>query len=548
MPTTIASFLRQPLSLAWGFVIIHLVCGIVMLEAFRQGDAYADVSLYRYWAWLAVEKGEWHGITTDSVYPLGSLLPIMLPFALGVPHYQLLWFLMITALNGAALLVLTNRGRNENALWAGWWWLLLNLVLAPVSLLRLEGVSSPLVVMGLVLLVRHTALASVLLAFATWVKVWPAAVVLAVLTASPRRLTVLVWGSITSAVIVGVGLAAGAGKHLLSFVTEQSDRQLQFEAPITTPWVWLNLFHVPGTKSYFNNDIYTQEVTGPGTDLAVRIMTPLMFLVLLLIAVIMLFALFAGANRQDLLLVGALAMVSAFVLFNKVGSPQYMLWITPVVAAGLLRPARLWRTVAALMVVVGVLTTIEFPLFYLEMLSGNMLVTLALTVRNLLLIAVFVLPVRELFRLCMGAQLSDAVVAKTGDAGFQPAQHPPVWEPTMTLAGATTVDRERGSAVAEAAEGAEAAQGAEEAQAAEGAEAAQGAEEAEAVPLTRIPLEVLLAQHRARQAAADAETQPETQPEVEADADAQPEAQHDAQTDAHEQADAHPTPGAQPID
>jgi hypothetical protein len=62
-------------------------------------------------------------------------------------------------------------------------------------------------------------------------------------------------------------------------------------------------------------------------------------------------------GEQHLILRGAFALTSALIVFNKVGSPQYMLWLAPVVAAGLLIDRKAWTSIAVWLAVTCFLTT-----------------------------------------------------------------------------------------------------------------------------------------------------------------------------------------------
>jgi hypothetical protein len=379
-------WLETPRTLLLGFVTIHGIFLVALLPTMLTGQVLGDLPLYRSWAELGLAHHVWQGIGLQWVYPIGALGPIV--FAdLGGPHlYQFLWFLLTAALNAGAVAALSSLGRRPRGFAAAWWWLLLCFVLSPVALLRLEGVTGPLVILGLVLLARRPVAATTLLAVATWIKVWPAAVLLAVIGASPRRRTVAVTSGLVTAAIVASVWAAGGLRFIAGFVTMQSGRALQLEAPVTTPWVWLAALGRPDSFIYHNLRISTEEVSGPGAQVAAAVMTPLMFIAIAAIFVLMLVALRRTRDASHLLLIGALALVSAFVVFNKVGSPQYMLWIAPVVTVGLARSWLQWRTPAYLMTAIGVLTTLVFPVLYLPLLDGNPIAVLILTVRNGLLV------------------------------------------------------------------------------------------------------------------------------------------------------------------
>nr|WP_244962888.1 glycosyltransferase 87 family protein [Cryobacterium roopkundense] len=391
--------LRTPRMLVLGFTAVHVAFLAALLPAMLTGKVLGDLPLYRTWAELGFSTGIWQGIDVQWVYPIGALWPIALA-GIGGPYlYQFLWFLMTVALNAAAVCALTDFGRRISGYRAAWWWLGLSFVLSPVGLLRLEGLTAPTVIVGLVLLARHPIAATVLLTVATWIKVWPAAVMLAVVAASRHRATVVVTGaSVTAGIVASVWMLGGL-RYLTGFVTMQSDRALQLEAPVTTPWVWLAALGHPGSHIYENYAIATREVTGPGADAAASVMTPLMFAAIAAIFLLMLLAHHRRADPAQLLLIGALALVSAFVVFNKVGSPQYMLWIAPIVAVGVARGWRAWRTPGYVVMGIAVLTTLIFPVLYLPLIDGDPFALVLLTLRNTLLVALLAWSVTTLVRL-----------------------------------------------------------------------------------------------------------------------------------------------------
>jgi hypothetical protein len=396
--------LRRPRTLLTGFVALHLVFLAALLPTILTGRVLGDLPLYRVWAEQALLNNVWQGIDVAWVYPIGAIVPIVLADAAGPLLYQLLWFLMTAALNAATVGILTDWGRNRAGYPAAWFWLLVSLLLSPVGLLRLEGLTAPLVIMGLVLLARRPVLATALLTAATWIKVWPAAVVLAIVATNRRRLSVLVTGAVLSG---GVGVAvwlAGGLNHLSGFVTEQTDRALQLEAPVTTPWVWLAALGHNGTTIYQNHEIATREVSGPGAGVAAAAMTPVMFLVLAGVFVLMLVALRRRRDPAPLMLFGSLALVTTFVVLNKVGSPQYILWIAPVVTVGVLTDWAHWRMPAYLTVAISLLTTLVFPVFYMPLIAGDIGALLLLTLRNGLLVLLLGWSVAALWRMAASGQ------------------------------------------------------------------------------------------------------------------------------------------------
>lgn len=381
--------LQRPRTLVLGFLGLHTAFLFALLPTILTGRVLGDLPLYRTWAELGLNNGVWPGIDNAWVYPIGALLPITFADLAGPLLYQLLWFLLTTALNAVAVGALTDWGRRRSGYKAAWYWLFASFLLSPVGLLRLEGITAPLVIASLVLLARRPIVAAALLTLATWIKVWPAAVFLAVVTVSPRRLTVVLTGAALSTGVAASVWLLGGMAFLTGFVTEQTDRALQLEAPITTPWVWLATLGDRGTVIYENYAIATREVSGPGTTLVASLMTPVMFAAIAAIFLLLLVANRRGADAAQLVLLGSLALVSAFIVFNKVGSPQYMLWLVPVVAVGVNHGWSQWRVPAVLLLAISALTTLVFPIFYLPLIAGDLFSLLLLTARNGLLMVLF---------------------------------------------------------------------------------------------------------------------------------------------------------------
>lgn len=397
-------FLRRR-TLVWGFIFVHVLFALGLLPHFINGTVEGDLPLYRQWAVQGMQLGQWPGLDFAWVYPIGALVPIAFSNILGPHLYQLVWFLLIAALNAASIVVLTNRGRNKAGYLASWWWLGILVILSPVALLRLEGITAPIVIMALVIIGRRPIVASVLLAIATWIKVWPAAIFLAIIGALPKRRIVIVTGAV---VTFGVALAVwalGGLKYITSFVEMQSDRGLQLEAPVTTPWLWLAVLHHPGSSIYNNIPLATREVIGPYDTIAVSLMTPLMALVSVVVLGLIVWAKHRGARVDRLFLVGALGLATTMVVFNKVGSPQYMLWLAPIIAVGLVQSWSYWRTPAIMMLVISVLTTTIFPIIYMPLVEGDPIAAAVLTLRNGLLVVLLGWTIRELVKLGLPSRM-----------------------------------------------------------------------------------------------------------------------------------------------
>jgi hypothetical protein len=99
-----------------------------------------------------------------------------------------------------------------------------------------------------------------------------------------------------------------------------------------------------------------------------------------------------GPGARELVL-ASLAACAGFALFGKVLSPQFVIWVLPLGAL-----AFAWRmhALAAAVLLVALLTQIEFPAHYFDVVAREPLAVGLVAVRNAALAAVIALSVREL--------------------------------------------------------------------------------------------------------------------------------------------------------
>ena len=403
------AFGRTRRGLVTGFVAFHAAYVLALLPLIITGGTEGDLPLYRLWAQDAVQ-GTWPIVDFEWVYPAGALFPVVFPIVLGPYLYQLVWLLMLTAANWLAVAAIAGaRLQRRSAYPAAWYWILSILLLAPVSMLRLEGVAAPLAIAGLVWVSRRPIVAGALIAAATWIKVWPAAIAAAVVAVCRSRWWVALGGLAASAVIAVAVVVAGGASNLFSFLTIQGARAPQLEAPVATPWVWATIWEVPGARIRQNYELATREVIGHGAMAAGEVVGWLMIAAFVAIALLLIRARMtwvagaarAGAAEGQLVVLGAFAMTAALIVFNKVGSPQYMLWLAPIVAVGLLVDPERWRTPARWMAATSLLTTLVFPIFYMPLVRADPFAATLLLARNVLLVGLFAWSVQALWRLAM---------------------------------------------------------------------------------------------------------------------------------------------------
>ncbi|WP_394938256.1 glycosyltransferase 87 family protein [Psychromicrobium sp. YIM B11713] len=385
---------HRPRALWLTFGVLHLVILALLCPLIFSGQVLSDISYYRSWAFEGIQHGVWQGITQAWVYPVGALLPIVISAVFGSYLYQLAWFLLFTALNFMAVRVLTKSAAPQGY-YAAYWWMLGTAILGTVAVGRIDGLTAPMVITALLILAARPYLAAALLSLATWIKVWPAAVLFAVVVASKHRIKVILSGIVVTAVVVAITALGGGLQYLLGFLNAQGGRGMQLEAPFTTPGLWQAILHLSDTYVFEDVVINTREVRGGMSEAIGAIMNPLLALSAVVILVLLLWALRRGADVRQLIVAGSLALVASFIVFNKVGSPQFQLWLVAIVAVGLYVNRSGWRFPGYLMLAIALLTTLVYPIFYVQLYELNPAIAIVLTLRNLGLLVLLGWAIRE---------------------------------------------------------------------------------------------------------------------------------------------------------
>ena len=379
--------------------MVHLYFLGWMMSFIIHGQAFSDTEQYREWAVAGFDPGDAQEAISPWVYPVLAQIPIFLSNVAGPDMFLLVWTLIISALNAGALLFLTRGNRSRSGIAPAWWWLVFTVFMGYLSFARVEGITAPIVLVALLLAAARPVLASVLLSIATWIKVWPAAVLAPIVIASRKRPQIIAAGMVVTAAVVAGTFWVGGIRHLFDFLTNQGQRGMQLEATFSTPWVWLSVLHINGFKIADNTAINSSEVYGPGAPVAAFLMQPLFLLAAAIGAGLLIWALRKGAEREELFLEGALMMTTAFVVFNKVGSPQFIIWLAPVVVAGLTHDWQRWKVPSALLMAIAITTFVIYPLFYTPLIHANPIMAAVLTTRNVLLVVLMYWSVRRTIEL-----------------------------------------------------------------------------------------------------------------------------------------------------
>ena len=312
-------------------------------------------------------------------YPPGALPVFMLTsyLAKGGDFRATFQVLMLVCFVLMVLTVLAVGGRRAAVLAA-----IAPLLLGSVILSRFDLWPAMLAAAGVALLALGApAGAAVLLATAFAAKLWAAALVpLAVVWIWKRdgRRRALEWLGVTVLVAAAwfgpfvIASPAGVG-HMFYL---QLARPLQIESLGSS--LLIALHHIGGTSLQVVSTFGAQNVSGTGVG-AVTFLTSALELASLA-GIYWLFA--RGEPTVDRLLLSCAAVTTTLIAFGKVFSPQFLIWLIPLVP--LARRLPVW----ALFALVLVLTQVYFPRRYWDYVALHPTETWLVLVRNLTLVGV----------------------------------------------------------------------------------------------------------------------------------------------------------------
>ncbi|WP_344101244.1 glycosyltransferase family 87 protein [Myceligenerans crystallogenes] len=416
-PRALARVLFSPWAITVAFVAVH---AWLIQDAWKwKPQIFGDVGLYEWWVRNGISTGHWPVFDESWVYPVGALLAITPPawFSQTPDGYAWVWLSLVTALDAVATVFLV-RARPRGPLGA-WFWLIFLLALGPIFLGRLDGVIAPVILLALVISARHPAVAMTLATLGAWIKIAPGAAAVAI-AATARSWTgfarhVVLPGAVVSVLVIGWALVMGSGSRVLDVFGEQSDRALQVEAVGATPFLLMGLNN-PEYDPVWNDVIYTYEILGAAPGALAEALDIALPLVVLLLAALAWFAVRRRPERaHDVLLLVAAAELLALIVFNKVGSPQFIAWIGPPVAVaialyggGTAAARRTWLPPALGMLVTAYLTYLIFPVRYGEFLGGFQYMIVVGAVRNGLLVALLLGAIVRLVQIAVASPHREA--------------------------------------------------------------------------------------------------------------------------------------------
>ena len=342
---------------------IALFLAVCLLPRYGLGARPLDTSLYRLWSDRMLD-GRIPYRDFSLEYPPGALPAFVVPGLLRGDYG--FWFKAFQALCGAVAVGAVAHAGNALGLRGTRLWLavgfaaLAPLALGPLVLIRFDLWPTALAAVGLAAILRgRNGLGFAALALGTAAKLFPFVLVplgLLYVLRNEGRLAArraLVWFVAELALVVLPFALLGPGGLRFS-IAQQSGRALQIESVGSALLLAAHELGSYSPDAAFASGSW--NLTG-GLPHAVGLIQTLFQL----LAVVAVWVAFAGSRRTPAqFALAAAAAVTAFAVLGRVLSPQYLLWLVPLVA--LLAP-RL-RAAAALLVAAMLLTRAIYPARY----------------------------------------------------------------------------------------------------------------------------------------------------------------------------------------
>ncbi|MFF7797146.1 glycosyltransferase 87 family protein [Streptomyces olivaceus] len=422
---------RSPVWLVavWGATRLLLLLFVLKVLVFPGPDVTSDVSvIYRDW-YEVLRTGTFPSDDVTWQYPPAAAFAILSPALLPFLEYATAFFVLACAVDAAVLALLWRAGRGSGRSPRGAWvWVVGVPLLGPTVYARYDLMVTAVAVAALLAAGRHPRVAGALAAVGALLKVWPALVLVGMGGRRP-------W---VAAAVGGAGLAglfAVTMPGAFAFLTFQRERGVEVES------LGALVFHVArhfGWEGGVLLNFGSMEFLGPHVD---TVSTVSMGLSAAAFGWLLLWRVraarspgprsprsrspepqpqppqppessesqspgspssrspssrsrFAAHTAAD----AAFVAVLLFTVTSRVISPQYLVWLVGLAAVCRCFRASRMRVPVALVLAASLVTVLEFPLLFADVVASTPLGIALLAVRNGLLVAAALVGARALWR------------------------------------------------------------------------------------------------------------------------------------------------------
>jgi len=343
--------------------------------------------IYRGW-YPVLSAGAFPAHDVSWQYPPGAAVPLLAPGALPFLDYAAAFYVLALLADAVVLAALLRDARGSGRLGGVWVWVGGVALLGPIVYARYDVMVTAVAVLALLAFRRRPAVAGALAGFGAMLKLWPLLVLIGAPRGRPLRRS---WLSAAAVIAALLALFAALMRNALSFLAFQRDRGTEVES------LGAMVFHVArhfgwhgqvrmhyGSMEFLGRHVHL--VSAAALGLSVLGMCWLLWWRLRARR-------FTSATPYD----AAFTALLVFTTTSRVISPQYMVWLVGVAAVCASARGTVLRLPVYLTLAAGLFTTLEFPVFFTHVTSGDIWGLLLLGVRNGLLVAASVISCRRLW-------------------------------------------------------------------------------------------------------------------------------------------------------
>ncbi|MET7456687.1 glycosyltransferase family 87 protein [Streptomyces sp. NPDC005574] len=371
---------------AWGVTRLLLLLFVFRVYVFPGPDVTSDVSVI-YQGWFDVLRtGTFPLDDVTWQYPPAAALAILSPGLLPFLSYPHAFFVLACVADLVVLALLLYAGlRPGRSLRGAWVWVVGVPLLGPTVYARYDVMVTAVAVGALLAAARHPRVAGVLAGFGALLKVWP----VLVLVAARRR---GVWASASATVVALAALFSIAMPGAFAFLTFQRGRGTEVES------LGSLVFHVARHHGWHGQVLLNYgsvEFVGPHVDL---VSMAALFLTGIAFGWLLLWRLMATRFQAHTLADAAFVAVLMFTTTSRVISPQYLVWLIGLAAVCMCFRASRMGVPACLVLAASLVTVLEFPVWFANVVASDALGVTLLFVRNGLLVLAALAGARALWR------------------------------------------------------------------------------------------------------------------------------------------------------
>lgn len=274
--------------------------------------------------------------------------------------------------------------------WPITFWLLFTCAAYPVILTRLDLVPGVLVALVALWCATRPRVTAFLLGLATMSKLWPGVLAAALVGHWKKRSTWvrLIWFVASLVVLSLVTIVLSGPSRLLSPLSYQDVRGLQIESLAATPFILAAAWR-PATWHIEYAASKSYEISGPGVEIGITIANILTVVALAVAVGCAAWRFFKGGWSAAYVARLSALLIMLLIVGNKVLSPQYLIWLAPLVAVLLaVEHTRVTRSVSVILLVTTFLTLLVYPATYTQLTEGpTVLPAIILGARNVAMLA-----------------------------------------------------------------------------------------------------------------------------------------------------------------